>query len=85
MQLWQALFTIAIIAAVSQGTWQNALALALFLVASVVFVVMKNLLLALFDLLFVFATLLNAGGWVWGLFYQPGIMMKLFMLSQFLL
>ncbi|WP_373534786.1 hypothetical protein [Microcoleus sp.] len=85
MQLGQALLTIAVIAAVSHKNWQNALALALFLTASVVFVVMKNLLPALFDFLFVFAALLNAGGWVWGLFYQRGIMMKLFILSRFLL
>jgi len=68
----QALLTIAVIAAVSQGKWQNALALGLFLAASVAFVVMKNRLPTLFDFLFVFAALLNAGGWVWGLFYQQG-------------
>ena len=68
----QALLTIAVIAAVSQGKWQNALALAFFLAASVAFVVMKNRLPTLFDFLFVLAALLNAGGWVWGLFYQQG-------------
>jgi len=68
----QALLTIAVIAAVSQGKWQNALALGLFLAASVAFVVMKNRLPTLFDFLFVFVALLNAGGWVWGLFYQQG-------------
>ncbi|MBE9185701.1 hypothetical protein IQ270_13585 [Microcoleus sp. LEGE 07076] len=68
----QALLTIAVIAAVSQGKWENVLGLGLFLAASVVFVVMEDRLPTLFDFLFVLAALLNAGGWVWGLFYQPG-------------
>ncbi|HSF75462.1 MAG TPA: hypothetical protein VLA84_16835, partial [Microcoleus sp.] len=68
----QALLTIAVIAAVSQGKLQNALGLALFLVASLAFVVMETHLPTLFDFLFVLAALLNAGGWVFGLFYQPG-------------
>ncbi|WP_228057019.1 hypothetical protein [Tychonema sp. LEGE 07203] len=38
----QALLTIAVIVAVSQGKWENALGLGLFLAASVVFVVMEN-------------------------------------------
>jgi len=69
----QALLTIAVIAALSQGKWQNALGLALFLVASLAFVVMVDRLPTLFDFLFVLAALLNAGGWVLGLFYQPGL------------
>lgn len=68
----QALLAIAVILAVSQGKWQNALALALFLIASFVFVIRDDKLPTLFDFLFVLAALLNAGGWVWGLFYQPG-------------
>lgn len=68
----QALLTIAVIAAISQGNWQNALGLAVFLAASLAFVVMDDRLPALFDFLFVLAALLNAGGWVWGLFYQQG-------------
>ncbi|MEG5043179.1 hypothetical protein [Microcoleus sp. B4-C1] len=69
----QALLTIAVIGALSQGKWQNALGLALFLVASLAFVVMVDRLPTLFDFLFVLAALLNAGGWVFGLFYQPGL------------
>lgn len=65
----QALLTIALIAALSQGNWQNALGLALFLAASLAFVVMDDLLPTLFGFLFVLAALLNAGGWVLGLFY----------------
>jgi hypothetical protein len=73
----QALLTIAVIAALSQGKWQNALGLALFLVASLAFVVMVDRLPTLFDFLFVLAALLNAGGWVLGLFYQPGLYDKI--------
>ncbi|MEG4802858.1 hypothetical protein QUB63_12365 [Microcoleus sp. ARI1-B5] len=47
--------------------------LALFLAASLAFVVMDNPLPMLFDFLFVLAGLLNAGNWVLGLFYQPGL------------
>ncbi|MEG3977538.1 hypothetical protein QT970_23345 [Microcoleus sp. herbarium8] len=68
----QAFLTVAVIVAVSQGKWENVLGLGLFLAASVVFVVMDDRLPALFDFLFVFAALLNAGGWAWGLFYQQG-------------
>lgn len=68
----QALLAIAVILAIGQGKWQNALALALFLIASFVFVIRDDRLPTLFDFLFVLAALLNAGGWVWGLFYLPG-------------
>lgn len=74
MAAWigQALLVIAIILAVSQGKWQNALALVFFLTASFIFVIRDDRLPTLFDFLFVLAALLNAGGWVWGLFYPPG-------------
>lgn len=68
----QALLAVAVILAMGQGKWQNALALALFLAASFVFVTRDARLPTLFDFLFVLAALLNAGGWVWGLFYPPG-------------
>lgn len=68
----QALLAIAIILALSQGKWQNALGLTLFLVVSFIFVLRDDRLPTLFDFLFVLAALLNAGGWVWGLFYPPG-------------
>jgi hypothetical protein len=74
MAAWigQALLAIAVVLAMSQGKWQNAIALALFLVASFIFVIRDDRLPTLFDFLFVIAALLNAGGWVWGLFYPPG-------------
>ncbi len=68
----QALLTIFIIVAALQGNWLNALALACFLIVSLVFVIKDDRLPTLFDFLFVVAALLNAAGWVWGLFYLPG-------------
>jgi hypothetical protein len=68
----QTLLGIAVLAAAIQGKWQNATALALFLIVSLVFVVKDDKLPTLFDLLFVLAALLNAGGWVWGWFAAPG-------------
>ncbi|MEC4982874.1 MAG: hypothetical protein SAJ37_01100 [Oscillatoria sp. PMC 1068.18] len=52
--------------------WQEGTILVGFLIASVIFVLRDVRLPTLFDLLFVIAALLNAGGWV-GLFYQPGL------------
>jgi hypothetical protein len=63
---------LAVLAAIVQGHGLNAIALVVFLTASLVFVVKDNRLPTLFDFLFVVAALLNAGGWVWRLFYQPG-------------
>ena len=51
--------------------WQAAAILLGFLLASFIFVLKERQLPTLFDLLFVIAALLNAGGWI-GLFYQPG-------------
>jgi hypothetical protein len=68
----QALLTIAILTALVQTQWLNALLLAGFLIASLIFVVKENYLPKLFDFLFVVAALLNAGGWVFGWFYLPG-------------
>lgn len=68
----QTLLGIAVLAAAVQGKWQNAIALALFLIVSFVFVVKDDKLPTLFDFLFVLAALLNAGGWAWGWFYAPG-------------
>ena len=69
----QTLLGIAVFATAIQGKWQNAIALALFLIVSLVFVVKDDKLPTLFDFLFVLAALLNAGGWVWGWFYAPGL------------
>ena len=68
----QTLLGSAVLAAALQGKGQNAIALALFLIVSLVFVVKDDKLPTLFDFLFVLAALLNAGGWVWGWFYAPG-------------
>ncbi|WP_315787936.1 hypothetical protein [Fischerella sp. JS2] len=68
----QALLTIFVIVAAFLGNWLNALALVCFLVISLVFVIKDDRLPTLFDFLFVVAALLNAAGWVWGLFYLPG-------------
>jgi len=38
-----------------------------------VFVVKDDKLPTLFDFLFFLVALLNAGGWVWGWFYAPGL------------
>ena len=70
---WIGQFFLAIATAVVlvRTGWQAAIILLLFLVASFVFVWKERQLPTLFDLLFVIAALLNAGGWI-GLFYQPG-------------
>ncbi|HEY9880052.1 MAG TPA: hypothetical protein V6D29_16475 [Leptolyngbyaceae cyanobacterium] len=66
------LLGIATVLTLAQGQWQNAIALGLFLAASLIFVIRDDKLPTLFDLLFVLAALANAGGWVWGWFYLPG-------------
>ena len=48
------------------------MSLTFFLIISFAFVIRDDKLPALFDFLFVLAALLNALGWVWGLFYLPG-------------
>lgn len=68
----QLLLGIALVVVLSQGNFQGALTLTGFLAASVAFVVLARQLPNLFDLLFAIAALLNAAGWVWGLFYVPG-------------
>ena len=67
----QFLLAIATVIVLARVGWQAALILLLFLVVSFVFVWKDRNLPTLFDLLFVIAALLNAGGWI-GLFYQPG-------------
>ncbi|MGG6265579.1 hypothetical protein ACQ4M3_06185 [Leptolyngbya sp. AN03gr2] len=69
----QGLLGLAVIVVAAQGQWQQALTLALFLGASLIFVVQDDKLPTLFDFLFVLAALLNAAGWVWGLFNAPGL------------
>lgn len=71
---WIGLFFLglAFVFTVFQGNWLGALTLAFFLIASSAFTILDDRLPTLFDFLFVVAALINAGGWVWGLFYQPG-------------
>lgn len=69
----QAVLALTVIAALIQGNFGNALALVCFLLAALAFMLLAKQLPALFDFLFVVAALLNAGGWVWGWFYLPGI------------
>jgi len=68
----QFFLTVAVIVTVVQGNFSGAIGLAFFLIASFIFILLDQRLPTLFDLLFAIAALLNAGGWVWGLFYQPG-------------
>ncbi|WP_044171820.1 hypothetical protein [Kamptonema formosum] len=71
---WVGQFLLAVATAyeMAQGDWKGATALACFLVGSFIFVTADQRLPTLFDFLFVVAALLNAGGWVWDLFYMPG-------------
>lgn len=55
-----------------QGKWFAALTLGGFLIASVIFVARERQLPTLFDLVFVIAALINAAGWTWDLYHQPG-------------
>jgi uncharacterized membrane protein YjdF len=64
---------LAILVALVQGRWQNALGLGIFLLAALIFMLKADKLPSLFDLLFVIAALMNAGGWVWGWFHLPGL------------
>lgn len=68
----QALLAIAIAFVLIKGQWLPAAALAGFLVISFLFVAFERKLPTLFDLIFVIAALINAGGWAWDLYNQPG-------------
>ena len=70
---WIGNFLLAIVTAIIfvRVGWQAGAILLAFLLASFIFVLKERQLPTLFDLLFVIAALLNAGGWI-GLFYQPG-------------
>lgn len=63
---------LAFVITLFQANWLGALTLAGFLILSSAFVIIDDRLPTLFDFLFVVAALLNAGGWVWELFYFPG-------------
>jgi len=74
MAAWvgQALIAIAIVVVVIQGEWLAAATLGGFLVISYLFVAFERKLPTLFDLIFVIAALINAGGWTWNLYNKPG-------------
>jgi hypothetical protein len=69
----QGLLGIAIAVVLIQGKWLPAAALAGFLVISFLFVKLENKLPTIFDLVFMIAALINAGGWAWDLYNQPGL------------
>jgi len=68
-----ALLAGAILLVVVQGKWVQAATLGGFLVVSLLFVRRERQLPTLFDLIFVCAALINAAGWTWDLFDQPGL------------
>jgi hypothetical protein len=68
----QGLLAIAIVAVLIQGKWLPALTLGGFLLVSFLFVKFEHTLPNIFDLIFMIAALINAGGWAWDLYNQPG-------------
>jgi hypothetical protein len=68
----QGLLALTIMVVVFQGKWLPAAALAGFLVISFAFVRFDRRLPNLFDLIFMIAALINAGGWAWDLYNKPG-------------
>src|SRR5215210_3225767 len=68
----QALLAVAIVVVLIKGQWMAAAALAGFLLISYLFVAFERKLPTLFDLIFVIAALINAGGWAWDLYNKPG-------------
>jgi hypothetical protein len=68
----QGLLAAAIVAVLIQGKWLPALTLGGFLLISFLFVKFEHTLPNVFDLLFMIAALINAGGWTWDLYNQPG-------------
>jgi uncharacterized membrane protein YjdF len=68
----QGLLAIAIALMLIQGKWLPALTLGGFLLVSFLFVKLEHKLPTVFDLIFMIAALINAGGWAWDLYNQPG-------------
>ena len=63
----------AMLLVVVQGKWVQAATLGGFLGVALVFVRRERQLPTFFDLIFVGAALINAVGWSWDLFDQPGV------------
>jgi uncharacterized membrane protein YjdF len=70
--LGELILALTMLVSLARGQWQNALGLGAFLLAALIFILRADKLPSLFDVLFVIAALLNAGGWVWGWFHLPG-------------
>ena len=68
----QALLAIAIVVLLIQSKWLPTLTLGGFLLVSFLFVKLDRKLPNIFDLIFMIAALINAGGWAWDLYNQPG-------------
>lgn len=68
----QAVLAFALLTVLMRGNLQGALTISGFLLAAFIFVTRDEWLPRLFDLLFVLAALINAGGWVWDLYNAPG-------------
>ncbi len=68
-----ALLAAAMLLVVVQGEWVQAATLGVFLGVALVFVRRERQLPTLFDVIFVGAALINAVGWAWDLFDQPGL------------
>jgi hypothetical protein len=68
----QGLLAIAIVVVLIQGKWLAALTLGGFLLVSFLFVKLEHKLPTIFDLIFMIAALINAGGWTWDLYNKPG-------------
>ncbi len=67
------LLAAAMLLVVFQGKWVQAATLGVFLGVALLFVRRERQLPTLFDLIFVGAALINAVGWAWNLFDQPGL------------
>jgi hypothetical protein len=68
----QALLVIAIVVSLFRAQWLSAASLTGYLIASFLFVKFERKLPTLFDLIFIVAALINAGGWAWDLYNKPG-------------
>ena len=67
-----ALLAVGVVVVALQGDWWATGSLAGFLAISYGFVAWERKLPELFDLIFVIAALINAGGWAWDLYNKPG-------------
>jgi hypothetical protein len=68
----QGLLAITIVVVLFQGKWLAAVTLGGFLLISFLFVKLERKLPTVFDLIFMVAALINAGGWTWDLYNKPG-------------